>query len=43
MKRWLWGLLFLPAGCGPEGPTAPPPPVDAARPARIETATFALG
>jgi hypothetical protein len=48
MKRWSWGVLLWPvsllAGCGAE-PAAPGavPPIDAAAPARTETATFALG
>jgi hypothetical protein len=49
MKRWTWGLFLWPvsllAGCGAATalPPAPVPPVDAAAPARTETATLALG
>jgi hypothetical protein len=45
MKRWpgilLWPVPVL-AGCVGVS-TAPIPPIDAAAPARAETATFALG
>lgn len=47
MRRWSLMLLWpisLVAGCtaAPAVP-APPAPIDAAAPARTETATFALG
>jgi hypothetical protein len=48
MKRWSWGLVLWPvslaAGCGSD-PALPlsPPPLDAAAPAKVATATFALG
>jgi hypothetical protein len=45
MRRWPWILLWpfpLLAGCT-AARTAPIPPIDAAAPARTETATFALG
>jgi hypothetical protein len=39
-----WSMLWV-AGCAaaPAVATAPPPPIDAAVPAKTETATFALG
>ena len=49
MKRlclgFLAGLPVLLAGCLPGEPAAPRPrpPIDAAAPARTETATFSLG
>jgi hypothetical protein len=46
MKRLPWEFLFYPvpflAGCS-AAPTAPPPSIDLAAPAKTETATFALG
>ncbi|HZY89875.1 MAG TPA: hypothetical protein VFE78_33950 [Gemmataceae bacterium] len=45
MRRRPWIVLWpvaLFAGCAP-APTAPPPPLDAAAPARTETASFGLG
>jgi hypothetical protein len=45
VRRWRW-ILFWPVslmtGCVTV-PTAPPPPIDAAAPAKTETATFGLG
>lgn len=45
MKAWPWGLLStaLLAGCDRQLPRLPIPPIDAAAPAKIETATFGLG
>jgi hypothetical protein len=47
MHRWPWGLLsgasLMIAGCEKALPRAPIPALDAAAPARTETATFALG
>jgi hypothetical protein len=45
MRPWSWILLWplpLMAGCL-VARAAPVPPIDAAAPARTETATFALG
>jgi hypothetical protein len=47
VKRWpclIFGPVCLLAGCvaAPAAP-APPAPIDAAAPAKTETATFALG
>jgi hypothetical protein len=46
MKLWPWGLLSgasaLLTGCE-QSVRAPLPPIDAAVPAIVETATFALG
>jgi hypothetical protein len=45
MRSWPW-ILFWPvpllAGCAAT-PAAPIPPIDDTAPARLETATFALG
>jgi len=45
MKAWPWGLLStaLLAGCERPLPRMPAPPLDAAAPKTIETATFGLG
>jgi hypothetical protein len=49
MKRWSSALLLWPVslllGCGetPARTPAPVPPIDAAAPARPESATFAVG
>lgn len=47
MKRLLWGLLpcsaALLTGCGEQQASMPRPPIDDVVPARLETATFALG
>lgn len=48
MRRGGWRVLWLVpglAGClaAPAVPTAPIPPLDAAAPARVETASFGLG
>jgi hypothetical protein len=48
MKRMPWGLFSLSAGllagCEQQPPArAPVPPIEAAAPAKTQTATFALG
>jgi hypothetical protein len=44
MKKWPWGFFFCSALAGCEkAPSLPIPPIDAAAPTEIETATFALG
>ncbi len=40
MPLWHWGALF---GASPKVTSTAIPPIDAAAPAHVETATFALG
>lgn len=47
MSRWTWGVLCMPisllVGCVETPPSTSIPPIDAAAPAKTETATLALG